>query len=277
LETILNILKPIQSGIEYVIVFLYNNVVSNYGIVIILLTIIVRLVLTPLTITQARSMAKMQRMQPQLKEIQNKYKDDKAKLQQETMAFYKKNNVNPLGGCLPLLLQLPIFFALFQALRNPSEIVTDVIGTPFISTYMIGSIKNIIVNIPNPNFNFLWLNLNQRDPYFILVILMVVTMFISTKMTTTDPKQKFISYIMPVVFGAISWQFPSGILVYWVTTNVWSIGQQWLVNKLVKKEAVKEELKQKAIKEKEKAEKNIDDKIAISKKKKKKKKRRKKK
>jgi YidC/Oxa1 family membrane protein insertase len=275
LEAILNLLKPIQSAIEYVIVFLYNNVVPNYGIVIILLTIIVRLVLTPLTITQARSMARMQKMQPELQELQKKYKDDKAKLQQETMDFYKKNNVNPLAGCLPLLLQLPIFFALFQALRNPSEIVTSVLGTPFIPTYMLSNFKNILVNIPNPNFNFLWMNLNERDPYYILVILMVATMFISTKMTTTDPKQKFITYILPVVFGAISWQFPSGILVYWVTTNIWSIGQQYVVNRLVKREAKKVGDKEKKILEQKKLERNIDDQIAISKKKKKKKKRRK--
>ena len=274
MEAILNILSPIRSAIEYVIVFLYNNVVPNYGIVIILLTIIVRLVLTPLTITQARSMARMQKMQPELQELQKKYKDDKAKLQQETMEFYRKNNVNPLAGCLPLLLQLPIFFALFQALRNPSEIVTDVLGPPFIPTYMLANFKNILVNIPNPNFNFLWMNLNERDPYFILVILMVATMFISTKMTTTDPKQKFITYILPVVFGAISWQFPSGILVYWVTTNVWSIGQQYVVNRLVKREAKKTDDKEKKLQEQKKIERNIDDKIAISKKKKKKKKRR---
>ena len=275
MEAILNILSPIQSAIEYVIVFLYNNVVANYGIVIILLTIIVRLVLTPLTITQARSMARMQKMQPELQELQKKYKDDKAKLQQETMEFYKKNNVNPLAGCLPLLLQLPIFFALFQALRNPSDIVTSVLGPPFIPTYMLSNYKNILINIPNPDFNFLWMNLNERDPYFILVILMVATMFISTKMTTTDPKQKFITYILPVVFGAISWQFPSGILVYWVTTNVWSIGQQYVVNRLVKREARKVEDKEKKIIEEKKLERNIDDKIAISKKKKKKKKRKK--
>jgi YidC/Oxa1 family membrane protein insertase len=116
------------------------------------------------------------------------------------------------------------------------------------------------------------MNLNERDPYYILVILMVVTMFISTKMTTTDPKQKFITYILPVVFGAISWQFPSGILVYWVTTNIWSIGQQYIVNRLVKREAKKTEEKEKKVQEQKKLERNIDEKIAVSKKKKKKKK-----
>jgi YidC/Oxa1 family membrane protein insertase len=245
LSQILNLLRPIQSGIEYVIIYLYHHVISNYGVVIILLTITVRLVLTPLTISQTRSMARMQKFQPELQELQKKFKDDKAKLQQETMAFYKKNNVNPLAGCLPLILQLPVFFALFQALRTPSQIVTSVLGVPYIPVYLFGNIKNIIANIPNIKFNFLWLNLNERDPFFILVILMVATMFLSTKMTTTDPKQAMITYAMPLVFGVISWNMPSGILIYWVTTNIWSIGQQYIVNKFVKKEFKKAEEKQK--------------------------------
>ncbi len=251
MSQIMNLLRPIQSAIEYVVIFLYNNVAANYGIVIILLTIIVRLVLTPLTISQTKSMAKMQKLQPAIQELQKKYKDDKQKLQQETMDFYKQNNVNPLAGCLPLLLQLPVFFALFQALRTPSAIITNVLGQPFIPAYMFGHIKNILMNIPNPKYDFLWLNLNIRDPFFILAILMVATMFISTKMTTTDPKQKMITYLMPVVFGVISWNMPSGILVYWVTTNLWSIGQQWIVNKIVKKDSPKDAAKKKEIGDKQ--------------------------
>ena len=250
-------LRPIQSGIEYIVIFLYNHIIANYGIVIILLTIIVRIVLVPLTISQTRSMAKMQKIQPEIKELQKKYKDDKQKLQQETMEFYKKNNVNPLAGCLPLLFQMPVFFALFQALRNPSEIVTNVLGS-FNLEGVANSINIGLAGIRpaaefsltgavNPNYNFLWMNLNKMDPYFILVILMIATMFLSMKMTTTDARQSKIMFVMPVVFGFISWQFPSGILIYWVTTNAWSIGQQWLVNKLVKKEKVKEELKQEKV------------------------------
>lgn len=219
LERVMQLLQPIQNVLEYIVVFLYQNVIENYGIVIILLTIIVRLILTPLTISQTRSMAKMQKMQPQIKELQKKYKDDKQKLQQETMEFYKKNNVNPLAGCLPLILQMPVFFALFQTLRNPTERVTDIVK----------------------DFDFLWMNLNERDPYYILVILMVVTMFFSTKLSTTDPKQSKIMYLMPVVFGFISWQFPAGILVYWVTTNIWSIGQQYIVNRIVKRDRGKDD------------------------------------
>jgi len=253
----MQLLKPIQSVLEYVVVFLYKNVTTNYGLVIILLTIIVRMILTPLTITQTRSMVKMQKLQPQLKEIQKKYKDDKQKLQQETMEFYRKNNVNPLAGCLPLLFQMPVFYALFQALRTPSEIITSVLGNFYVNGIANGIKTGLMGFLPalnyteflvngasNPNYNFLWMNLNARDPYYILVILMVVTMFISTRMTTTDPNQSKIMYIMPLVFGFMSFQFPSGILVYWVTSNVWSIGQQWVVNKIVSKQRVKEELEQ---------------------------------
>lgn len=255
MSQLLQILRPIQDVLEHIVVFLYSHVVANYGVVIILLTIIVRIILIPLTISQTRSMAKMQKLQPELRELQKKYKDDKQKLQQETMEFYRKNNVNPLAGCLPLLFQMPVFYALFQALRTPSEIVTNVLGNFYISgvtngirTGLMGFLpaldysKFLATGASNPNYNFLWMNLNARDPYYILVILMVVTMFISMKMTTTDPKQSKMMLIMPVVFGFISFQFPSGILVYWVTTNIWSIGQQWGVNRLVKREKVKEEL-----------------------------------
>ncbi|MDZ7838641.1 MAG: YidC/Oxa1 family membrane protein insertase [Actinomycetota bacterium] len=158
MSQILELLSPIQTVLEYIIVFLYQNVVQNYGVVIILLTIIVRIVLTPLTLSQTKSMAKMQKMQPKLKEIQKAYKGDKQKISGKTMEFYKQNNVNPLAGCLPLLLQMPIFFALFRTLREPTERVTDIVGS----------------------FEFLWMDLNLPDPYFIMVILMVVTMFLST-------------------------------------------------------------------------------------------------
>jgi YidC/Oxa1 family membrane protein insertase len=243
LERIYQLLSPIQNVLEIVVVFLYQNVIASYGIVIILLTIIVRLILTPLTITQTRSMARMQKIQPQLKELQKKYKDDKQKLQQETMAFYKENNVNPMAGCLPLILQMPVFFALFQTLRNPTEKVTSVVGD---------------------NLSFLWLKLNERDPYYILVILMVATMFLSTKLSTTDPKQSKIMYILPVVFGFISFRFEAGILLYWVTTNVWSIGQQWIVNKIVKRDIGKV-----GKKEDEKEDLSLDEITTIARKKKK--------
>ena len=112
-----NILRPIENLLSYIIEFFYAWIPS-YGLGIIMLTILVRIVLLPLTISQTRSMARMQMLQPELQEIQKKYKDDPQRMQQEVMSFYKKNNVNPLSGCLPLILQMPVFFALFQLLRD---------------------------------------------------------------------------------------------------------------------------------------------------------------
>jgi len=217
------ILKPIEIVLSYVIEFFYRWIPS-YGIGIILLTIVVRIILLPLTISQTRSMARMQMLQPELKEIQKQYKDDKQKQQQEVMAFYKKNNVNPLSGCLPLLLQMPIFFALFQLLRD-------------LGAKVLGAGSQTI-------YKFLWMDLRTPDPLYILVILMVGTMIVTSKMTQTDMtktggSQALMTYLMPVVFGFISIRLQSGILIYWVTTNVWSIGQQYFVNKLVLKEKTK--------------------------------------
>lgn len=217
------ILKPIENILSYVIEFFYRWIPS-YGIAIILLTIVVRIILLPLTISQTRSMARMQMLQPELKEIQKQYKDDKQKQQQEVMAFYKKNNVNPLSGCLPLLLQMPIFFALFQLLRD-------------LGAKVLGAGSQTI-------YKFLWMDLRTPDPLYILVILMVGTMIVTSKMTQTDMtktggSQALMTYLMPVVFGFISIRLQAGILIYWVTTNVWSIGQQYFVNKLVLKEKTK--------------------------------------
>lgn len=217
------ILKPIEIVLSYVIEFFYRWIPS-YGIGIILLTIVVRIILLPLTISQTRSMARMQMLQPELKEIQKQYKDDKQKMQQEVMAFYKKNNVNPLSGCLPLLLQMPVFFALFQLLRD-------------LGAKVLGAGSQTI-------YKFLWMDLRIPDPLYILVILMVGTMIVTSKMTQTDMtktggSQALMTYLMPVVFGFISIRLQAGILIYWATTNVWSIGQQYFVNKLVLKEKTK--------------------------------------
>lgn len=218
-----SVLKPIEIGLSYIIEFFYRWIPS-YGIGIILLTIVVRVILLPLTISQTRSMARMQMLQPELKEIQNQHKDDKQRQQQEVMAFYKKNNVNPLAGCLPLLLQMPVFFALFQLLRD-------------LGAKVLGAGSQTI-------YRFLWMDLTTMDPYYILPILMVGTMILTSKMTQTDMTKTGMSgammtYLLPLVFGFISYKMQSGILVYWVTTNVWSIGQQYFVNKMVLKEKAK--------------------------------------
>jgi YidC/Oxa1 family membrane protein insertase len=235
LDWLINLLRPIENVLGYIIEFFYNWIPS-YGIAIMLLTITVRIILLPLTISQTKSMAKMQMLQPELKEIQQKYKGDQQRIQQETMEFYKKNNVNPLSGCLPLILQMPVFFALFQLLR---DLGVNAFG---------GGAQTL--------YKFLWLDLTTKDPFYVLPILMVVTMIISSKLTQTDATKTGMSavlmtYGLPLVFGFISFRMQSGILVYWVTTNLWSIGQQWIVNKMIKKEKDKAEKKKKLTKEAE--------------------------
>src|SRR4030042_6180877 len=157
------ILQPFVTFFKMALEFFFQYV-HNYGVAIILLTVSVRIILLPLTITQTRNMIQMQRIQPKLKELQQKYKDDKEKLQKELMAFYKEHNVNPLAGCFPLLLQMPIFFALYR----------------------------VLIDYPNlKGESFLWIkNLAVADPYYILIILMVGTTLLTSLQTMTDPKQR---------------------------------------------------------------------------------------
>jgi YidC/Oxa1 family membrane protein insertase len=193
----------------YIILEFFYKYVNNYGVSIVLLTLSVRLVLLPLTISQTRNMIQMQRIQPKLKELQEKYKDNKEKLQTELMAFYKEHNVNPLAGCFPLLLQLPIFFALYR----------------------------VLIDYPNlKGASFLWIgDLSKPDILFgwlpIMLILMVGTSLLTSLQTMTDPKQRILTFAMPLLFGFIGFRLPAGILLYWNVTNIWSILQQYIMAK----------------------------------------------
>jgi len=207
------ILKPLEDLLLVVLNFFYDYV-RSYGLAIILLTVAVRIFLLPLTIKQTRSLQAIQRIQPKLKALQEKYKGDKEKLQQEMMKFYAEHKVNPFGGCLPLLLQLPVFIALFRML---------------------------MANDALKKASFLWLpNLSQPDPYLILVILMVATTYLSQKMVTADPQQEKMMLPMTLFMAFIAWRLPSGILLYWVTTNVWQLAQQYVSLRATPLCAVKE-------------------------------------
>ncbi|MGH2739550.1 MAG: YidC/Oxa1 family membrane protein insertase [Actinomycetota bacterium] len=241
-------------GLGAILSFFYN-LIPSYGFAIVLLTIAVRMILLPLTIKQTRSMHAMQKVQPQIKEIQRKYKGDRQKLNEEMMKIYKEHRVNPLGGCLPLLLQLPVFFALFQVLRNAAEAMGSLPGTSHLPA---GS--QLLADIQARSANFLSMNLactptsagrslfevvpgappiNCGDgvlgaiPYYLLVVLLVATTWYQTKqMQATSPQQaqmKLMSRIMPAFLGLISLSISSGVLVYWVTTNSWQIGQQYVM------------------------------------------------
>lgn len=186
-----------------------DTYVHNYGVAIIILTILVKLIFWPLGNISYRSMKGMQKLQPQMKQLQEKYKDDKAKLQQETMALYRANKVNPMSGCLPMLIQLPVFFGLYRALLYSIELR----HAPFV----------------------FWIqDLSAKDPYYITPIIMGATMFLQQKMSPApggNEMQAKMMLWMPVIFTFLFLNFPSGLVIYWLFNNILSIGQQYYINR----------------------------------------------
>jgi YidC/Oxa1 family membrane protein insertase len=241
----MNVFGEIWNGIVAGLNFLlqaFYNFTGNYGVAIILLTVLVKLILLPLTIKQTRSMIAMQRIQPEIKKLQEKYKDDKERLSQEMMKFYKENKVNPLGGCLPLILQLPIFFALFTVLRKylltPPAIIT---GNTFTVLKGIAGLPAAYANLPIiKQAGFLWIdNLADStriaDPTFIFIVLLAATTWYSQKQVMTDPRQKNMMIIMPLITAFIGWSLPAGVVLYWLTTNTLQIIQQFAMEYYDKK------------------------------------------
>jgi YidC/Oxa1 family membrane protein insertase len=226
-------LDPIYEAFGSALAFFYA-IIPNLGVAIILLTVTVMLVLFPLTAKSAKSMLAMQRLQPEIKKLQAKHKGDRQKLNEEMMKLYQEHKVNPLGGCLPLLLQMPVFFALFHVLRNP------------ISSVPKGSSLHAAL-VANPKgLTFLGMNLSEKAtdahsgfgdalPYYILVGLVVLTGFIQSRQTArnTPPganqQMLMIGKVLPVFFGLISLNFPSGLVLYFFVSNLWRVGQQELI------------------------------------------------
>ena len=185
-----------------------HGIVKNWGLAIIFVTFLIKLVFYPLTEASGKSMAKMRTVQPRLKTLQERYKDDKQALSQATMELYKKEKVNPLAGCLPMLIQIPFFISFYWVLLESVEIRQ----APF----------------------FLWIqDLSSRDPYFILPILMGLGMFFQQKLNPTppDPMQAKIMMAMPIMFTGMFAFFPSGLVLYWLTNSLLSIAQQWRINR----------------------------------------------
>ena len=224
------ILKQLVLLLHWILVTINDALASlglgpnwSWGLAIIGLTIIVRLVLFPLTWKQFSSAQSMQVIQPQLKELQKKYKNDRGKLQQETMKLYQEHRVNPFASCLPLLLQLPVFISLYAAIKG--------LG-PLSAPQYQASVEQL------NQASFLWIpHLGNPDPYYILLVLYVVSQLISTELmltSQTDKSQKMLMRAMPIMFVFFLFRFPAGLFVYWVTTNVWTIGQQLLIRKVMK-------------------------------------------
>lgn len=217
----MELFNSIVYGMTWLLNWLYEMTLSvglpSYAIAIILLTVIIKTALYPLSHKQMKSMLAMQQIQPKVKEIQDKYKNkDPKKMQQMIMDLYKENNVNPAAGCLPLLIQMPILIALYRSLFD----------FPY---------KN------EAHANFIYVHLSDKDPFFILPILAGVTTYLQSKMTVTssDPTQRMMLYTMPIFIAWISSTVPAGLALYWVVFNLVSIIQQYFINKQVM--VVKEE------------------------------------
>lgn len=195
--------KPFLVVLNY-----FNRFIGNYGIAIIVLTIIIKILFYPLTKKSLHSMRDMQKMQPMMAAVKEKYKGDKDKMNKELMELYKRHKLNPVGGCLPMVLQIPVFIALYEVLY----VAIELRHAPF----------------------FLWItDLSAKDPYYITPVLMGATMFLQQKMTPSavDPAQQKIMMLMPIVFTFMFLSFPAGLVLYWLVNNVLSIGQQYFVYK----------------------------------------------
>ncbi|MCJ2165784.1 MULTISPECIES: membrane protein insertase YidC [unclassified Pseudodesulfovibrio] len=209
--------KPLLIGLNF-----FYDYIGNYGVAIILLTCIIKLIFWPLSQKSYGSMEQMKKLQPMVAKLREKYGDDKQRLNQETMALYKTYKVNPMGGCLPMIVQIPVFFGLYKALLGAVELR----HAPFIAHL--------------PFTDLPWLaDLSAKDPYYITPIIMGASMFLQQKMTPSagDPTQQKIMLLMPAIFTFMFLQFPSGLVVYWLFNNLLSIGQQLMIARKSKAKA----------------------------------------
>ena len=207
-------LTIISQPLFWLLSFVYENLMSNWGVAIIIVTFLIKLAFYKLTESSGRSMAKMRQIQPRMKALQDRYKDDRQALSQAMMELYKREKVNPAAGCLPILIQMPFFLAFYWVLLESVEMRQ----APFA----------------------LWItDLSSRDPYFILPLIMGAAMFGQQKLNPapTDPVQAKVMQIMPIMFTVFFAFFPSGLVLYWVTNTVLSIAQQWKINRVVEAEA----------------------------------------
>ena len=207
-----SIFNPLVEALEFVLGFLHDIFslagIESYGVAIIVLTIIIKMIFYPLTVKQVKSMKVMQELQPKMKKLQDKYKNDPKRLQQEMGALYRNAGVNPLAGCLPLLVQMPFLMGMFYALQS-----LDYGGDP----------------------TFLWIeNLSNPDPFYILPVLSAVSTYVLQKQTASSSgsaqmqmQMKIMAVVMPLFIGWISCNFAAGLVIYWIVNNVIQILQQW--------------------------------------------------
>ncbi len=245
-----NPLQPLITVCERVLLFFHDTVGTGWGLSIILLTVSVRLVLLPLTLKQVTSMQRLQVLAPEMKAIQAKYRDDKQRQQQEMMKFYKENRVNPLASCLPLAFQLPFFIALYYMLRK--DLKLDM--CPGIEGFAASQHTNIAnvscsqfadssyaaahhITVADPSFLFIP-DLTAKATGLVLIVLIVL--YIASQLgsgllssASMDRSQRMLMLGLPLLFVTFIIRFPAGLMVYWITTNCWTIVQQLIVRRTV--------------------------------------------
>jgi YidC/Oxa1 family membrane protein insertase len=219
-----NILQPLIDVANAVLQFFHDNVGLSWGMSIIALTVCTRALLIPLTYKQLKGMRAMQALQPQIKALQEKYKNDKQRMQQEMMRFYKENKVNPLASCIPLLAQLPVFITLFYVLRH--ELPPDM-GCPEAGHCAAYGAEFFFIK-----------DLTAKATGAELIVLLVL--YVGTQLAsgffmsaTADKSQRTMMFILPLIFVPFILNFPAGLILYWITTNIWTIGQGIAVQKLI--------------------------------------------
>ena len=213
--------RPLAEGVLWILGHMYR-VIPNYGVVIILFSVVMKLVFWPLTRTSTESMKKMQALQPKIQEIQQKYKDNREKLSQETMKLYQKEKVNPMAGCLPLLVQMPVFIALYQSLAHTIALRS----APFVLWMNDLSQPDALFSLP---FSLPFLG----NEFNVLPILMSASMWLQTKITPTaniGGQMALMNTLMPVIFLFMFYQMPSGLVLYWLVVNIMSIYQTWRIH-----------------------------------------------
>ena len=235
-----NIFQPIIDVFEQVLLFFHDTVGIGWGGSIIAMTIVVRTLMLPLTIKQFRSMQGLQELAPQIKEIQQKYKDDKQRQNQEMMKFYQENKVNPFGSCLPLVLQMPVFISLFYMLRK--DLKVDICGgngqlAAYIRDNGTTLADTYCNNVEPGSAKFLFIP-DLTAPATGSVLIVLIALYVGSQLlssllmsVTADKNQRYIMLALPFVFVFFIKSFPAGLLVYWITTNLWTVGQQYFIRR----------------------------------------------
>jgi YidC/Oxa1 family membrane protein insertase len=232
--------SPLISLFEAILVFIHDHGVASWGLAIVLLTVLVRAVMVPLTFSQFRSMRKMQLVAPELKALKERYKDDKQRQNEEMMKLYRERGINPFASCLPLLLQLPVFISLFYMLRT--DLKKHICG-PALKAHGIVTTKAIEKATCNEvaphSAKFLFIpDITAKATGVVLVVLIVL--YVGSQLGSTllmsasaEPSQRWMMIALPLFFVVILFRYPAGLLLYWITTNLWTVAQGYFVRRTI--------------------------------------------